>query len=305
MNTKAILAVLVLFGVAFGSYKAGQKSIPQNSNLEEVKNKISTDLVALTQKDFEEYQTLKSLEERYQKADEILGKIVTVFLADLGVKLAFKATSADTLEGSCNISTSPTVATAQASSPLPSEPTPASAPPIAPAKQVNEWIVHEKSLLEVRDERQAFEDLKKMEIKDLFSSLRQSSAVSTKNSEFILGVYSGEITFFDRKKHKSDWLMSWDVRLRNPNKEDAFALIILTNKDNGKVISRSQTSSGPLRDYVTVPGSKALIVNIRADAAYIQIYPLNGNTQIWVGNVYEQTKLGEYAMVGQVRLTKQ
>jgi len=32
---------------------------------------------------------------------------------------------------------------------------------------------------------------------------------------------------------------------------------------------------------------------------------LNGNTQIWVGNVYEQTKLGEYAMVGQVRLTKQ
>lgn len=305
MNTKAILAVLVLFGVAFGSYKAGQKSIPQSSNFEELKNKISTDLVTLTQKDFEEYQNLKSLEERYQKADEILGKIVTVFLADLGIKLAFKSTSAASLEGSCNIPTSPAMAVTPAPIPHSPDPTPTPATSLAVAKPANEWISHEKSLLEVRDERQAFEDLKKMEIKDLFSSLRESTAVSTKNSEFILGLYAGEITFFDRKTHKSDWLISWDVRLRNPNKEDAFALIILTRKDTGKVISRSQTSSGPLRDYVTVPGSKALIVNIRADAAYIQIYPLNGNTQIWVGNVYEQIKLGEYAMVGQVRLTKQ
>ncbi|UXR64135.1 hypothetical protein EZJ49_13795 [Bdellovibrio bacteriovorus] len=308
MNTKWILAVITLAIVALGSYKAGQSSVAHSSNSEEIKNQIRDDLVTLTQKDFEEYQNLKSLEERYQKADEILGKIVTVFLADLGVKLAFKSTSPALLDASCAIPAAATsVATtppAPATPPLSQgTPTPTAAPATVPAG--NEWKGMEKALLEVRDEHQAFEDLKKMEIKDLFSSLRESTAVSTKNSEFILGLYAGEITFFDRKKHKSDWLISWDVRLRNPNKEDAFALVILTRKDTGKVISRSQTSSGPLRDYVTVPGSKALIVNIRADAAYIQIYPLNGNNQIWVGNVYEQVKLGEYAMVGQVRLTKQ
>lgn len=307
-NSSQILIVVVVAAVAAISFYLGRSSAPVSTTSAAMAEQVKSELISLTQKDFEEYQSLKSLEERYKKADEILGKIVTVFLAELGVKLAFKSTSPTMLEGACNISAAPTQAPAVAtltSSSAPSETDVPAAQTPTSSKPGNEWISHEKNLLEVRDENLALEELKKMEIKDLFSALTASSALSTKSSAGILGVYNGEITFFDRKTHKSDWLISWDVRLRKPNKEDAYALVILARKDNGEVISRSQTSSGPLQDYMTVPGSNALIVNIRADKAYIQIYPLNGNTQIWVGNVYEQKKRGEYAMVGQVRLNKQ
>ncbi|MFV8257280.1 hypothetical protein ACNQKP_05730 [Bdellovibrio bacteriovorus] len=300
-----ILVVVVVVAVAVVSFSLGRSSAPTSTASAVIADQIKSELISLTQKDFEEYQNLKTLEEKYKKADEILGKIVTVFLADLGVKLAFKSTSPTMLDGTCNIPAAQTQnPTAMTSNPAPAEANP-TAPTPAPAKPVNEWINHEKTLLEVRDETLALEELKKMEIKDLFSTLKSSSALSTKNSNGIQGFYAGEITFFDRKTHKTDWLITWDVRLRKPNKEDAYALVILAKKDNGEVISRSQTSSGPLQDYMTVPGSAGLIVNIRADKAYIQIYPLNGNTQIWVGNVYEQKNRGEYTMTGQVRLNKQ
>ncbi|WP_374031372.1 hypothetical protein [Bdellovibrio bacteriovorus] len=307
-NSSQILIVLVVAAVAVVSFSLGRSTAPTSTASAVIADQVKSELIALTQKDFEEYQNLKTLEERYKKADEILGKIVTVFLAELGVKLAFKSTSPTMLEGACNIPTAPAqtpAAAAITSSPVPTDAAPTAVQTVATSKTGNEWISHEKTLLEVRDENLALEELKKMEIKDLFATLTASSPLSTKNSGGIQGVYNGEITFFDRKTHKSDWLITWDVRLRQPNKEDAYALVILSKKDSGEVISRSQTSSGPLQDYMTVSGSSALIVNIRADKAYIQIYPLNGNTQVWVGNVYEQKKRGEYAMTGQVRLNKQ
>lgn len=310
MKTKQVLAALVIVAIALGSFIAGRKSISQRTASNKVKNEIAQELMTLTQKDFEEYQSLKSLEDRYQKADEILGKIVTVFLADLGVRMAFKSTSPAMLESRCD---SAVLHSANSNSvPLDNSLSKtenlgtANDPKAANASATtDQWKSFEGTLMEARDEHQAFEALKKMEIKDLFASLRSSEALSTKSSSPVLGYFSGEITFFDRSTHKSDWLITWDVRLNDPNKEDAFALITLTRKDDGKMFSRSQTSSGPMQDYMTVSGSKALIVNIRADEAYIQIYPLNGNSQTWVGNVYEKEKRGEYKLVGQVRLAKQ
>lgn len=309
-NSSQILIVVAVAAVAVVSFSLGRSTAPTSTASAVIAEQVKSELISLTQKDFEEYQNLKTLEERYKKADEILGKIVTVFLAELGVKLAFKSTNPAMLEGSCTIpaaqaQTPAPTAPAMTSHPAPTEGDPSSPQALTASKPGNEWISHEKALLEVRDENLALEELKKMEIKDLFSTLTSSSTLSTKNSSGIQGVYNGEITFFDRKTHKSDWLITWDVRLRQPNKEDAYALVILSKKDSGEVISRSQTSSGPLQDYMTVSGSAALIVNIRAEKAYIQIYPLNGNTQVWVGNVYEQKKRGEYIMTGQVRLNKQ
>lgn len=299
-----ILILIAVVTVGAISFSLGRASAPIPESSDSITAQVKSDLVSLTQKDFEEYQNLRTLEERYKKADEILGKIVVVFLADLGVKLAFKSTDPTQLDSACILPpTTPPMATP--SPPKIQAAVLAEEKTLPTAKAQPEWINQEKGLLEIRDEHLALEELKKMGIKDLYSTLREGTALSTKNSSGILGTYAGEITFFDRKKHKTDWLITWDVRLRNPNKEDAYALVVLSRKDNGDVISRSQTSRGPLQDYMTVSGSNALIVNIRTDKAYAQIYPLNGNTQIWVGNVYEQLKIGEYALVGQVRLVRQ
>lgn len=97
---KVIALVLVTVGLLTATYKAGQSSISQDSQGE---LRAKQELIELTQKDFEEYQNLKSLEDRYKKADEILGKIMTVFLADLGLRLGYKPVSAAELDAACGI----------------------------------------------------------------------------------------------------------------------------------------------------------------------------------------------------------
>lgn len=299
MKLKWIFPTLAVVGLSLVSFKLGQRSVTNQITSDQIKSQLSQDLIALTKADFDEYQNLKTLEERYKKADEILGKIMTIFLAELGVKLAFKSTPA-TIEtqNTASITPNENPATNSLSGNSKLETT------TSPTVNVDQWKQLEGTLASNQSENQAFDELKKMEITDLYASLRTSTTLSVKNSSPFLGVMTGEITFFDRRKHKSDWLITIDTRIKDPNIEDAYVLITLTDKNTGKTFSRSNTSSGPMQDYMNIPGSKALVINIRADQNYIQIYPF-GRDQVWIGNVYDQVKRGEYAMVGQVRLTKQ
>ncbi|MNL57871.1 hypothetical protein D3C87_1814620 [compost metagenome] len=78
----------------------------------------------------------------------------------------------------------------------------------------------------------------------------------------------------------------------------------LTDKANGKTFSRTR-GGGNLKDFMKVPGSKAIFVDVYGNDGYVQIYPLNGNPSVWVGNYYEKTGLGTFRMSGQVRLIRQ
>src|SRR4051812_35867240 len=71
----------------------------------EAQSELKEKLQTLTDNDITEYYRLKNLEDKYKKADEILGKIVTLFLADLGIrvskttlKMASKSIAAATAE---------------------------------------------------------------------------------------------------------------------------------------------------------------------------------------------------------------
>jgi len=60
--------------------------------LEDAKRKFE----ALAQVDYEDYLKLKTDAEKYKKADEILGKIMAVFIADLGIHFKEKASVSPT-----------------------------------------------------------------------------------------------------------------------------------------------------------------------------------------------------------------
>ncbi len=93
MKSNTALAVLVslLAGAIIGySFKlSGNATSPSGSA------PISTSdydegirkLQDLSENEIAEYYRLKTMEERYAKADELLGKMMTIFLADLGIKL--------------------------------------------------------------------------------------------------------------------------------------------------------------------------------------------------------------------------
>ncbi len=302
-TTALVVGLILLIGVGFASYKAGQHSIPVSPSEASVEEKIKTDLINLTQKDFEEYQNLKTMEDRYKKADEILGKIVTVFLADLGLKLAYKASNPALLEGSCAIpGLAPTVTPVPSATPQQSNMSAAPSPTPSGTPTKPAWILNEKRLANLSNEEDVLNSLKKNPIDDLFTTLKSSADISHDDALSIEGRFQGEIQFFNRKKHNTDWILYWEISLAAQNKASASSLITLTKKSTGETFSRSRGNQ-ILKNFVRVDGSKALIVNVYGDDGYVQIYPVGGNDH-WVGNYYEKGKIGEYLFTGQVVLNR-
>jgi hypothetical protein len=94
MNKK-ILVVLGVFIAGFLSSRMMTSHAPvensaQCENLSEAKN----DLISISQNEYLEYTQIKDLKQKYEKADELLGKVMLLFLADIG----FKATKMSTNE---------------------------------------------------------------------------------------------------------------------------------------------------------------------------------------------------------------
>lgn len=279
-----------------------------NDSSESIETQVKEDLINLTKKDFEEYQNLKTMEDRYKKADEILGKIVTVFLADLSVKLAYKPSNPAMLEGACAIpglNTTPTpVATPEQSQMSVAQATATPVPETKPSTPA--WIQTEKKIAVMTNEDEVLEQLRKNPIEDIFDTLKSTTVMNRKEAVDIDGRFEGEISFFDKKKHKTDWIVYWEVNLNggtsNNKPASGRALITLTNKSDGKTFSRS-SGTNTLKDFVRAPGSNAFIINVYGDDGYIQIYPV-GDKDHWVGNYYEKVKMGQYNFAGQVRVNR-
>jgi hypothetical protein len=280
-----VAVVVVLVGIV--SYQMGKRAhVPTNA--EQIEEQVKNDLVALTKKDFEEYQNLKSLEERYKKADEILGKIVTVFLAELGLKLSFKPINPAMIEGSCAIPlTAATPLAAATPSTMSSEPAPTpEQTPLAPKTSSNEWVKMERQLRTIHDEEKALEELRNMQIPDFFGALTEAKNVESADDLEMNGTYVGDITFFDKKAFPSDWNIRMRIQFRSTDTAQNNSYITLSKKSDNKTFSTSRSNrDGIVKQNFSRPGgSQALIVNVYGDDGYVQIYPLGGNRRTWVGN---------------------
>lgn len=306
-----ILTLPVMLIIAFVSYRAG-KNAATPTNAHQIEEEVKNELISLTAKDFEEYQNLKGMEERYKKADEILGKIVTVFLADLGLKLSFQPVNPAMIEGACAIPmAAATPLPAPTSTPMSSSsdgaplaatnsPTPRAAP--------NTWIQGEKELLRIQSEEHALEELKKIAIPDIYATLTTATSLDNADQLEMKGTYTGEINFFDKKAHPTDWNIKIRIQYDSRAAEASNnSYITLSNKSDGKTFSTSRSNRNGIvsQNFSRSPGSRALLVNVYGDDGYIQIYPLGGNgTRTWVGNYYHKKKIGQYEFAGQVTLNR-
>ena len=301
--TKWIIGLVLLLAVGFASYKAGQRSAPAAITSEQIEEKIKTDLIELTKKDFEEYQNLKTLEDRYKKADEILGKIVTVFLADLGMRLNFKNTNAALLDASCGIPAA-VAATPAPTAPMSSTSANTATAEVKPTPATSTWQKLDNKLLSIRDETVMMEELKAAVIPDLFATLKTAKPIDNKTFQDIYGHFQGEIVFFDRKKNKSDWIVEWKLVDSNVPRS---SYIYLTKKTTGETFNRTTgigTKKWADNFFFKDPASKSMIVNVKGDDGYIHIYPFGGSPSVWIGNYYEKKSLGEYEIAGQVRVNR-
>ncbi|MBC7369922.1 MAG: hypothetical protein H7326_00040 [Bdellovibrionaceae bacterium] len=301
---KYFLVFLLVVLVGIGSFKMGQTH-PLNAaeDASNVETRVKEDLIALTRKDFEEYQKLKTLEERYQKADEILGKIVVLFLADLGSRLAYRPAPPAEVNKVAN-----EVAAEIGRGQPPAARSPVSTPtPDGAASSVgvnSQWQNHESSVSRLQDDQSAFASILKLSIPDIPGVVSGSRGLRPREAALIEGRFVGEIKFIKHDIHKSDWNLEWEVVLSNSLKVEGSGYILISDKADGKQLSRTRFGPGSLKDFMKPSGSRAMIINVYGDDGYVQLYPLGNDSSVWGGNYYEKKKDGKFELIGQARVTK-
>jgi hypothetical protein len=96
-----ILAAVLALGIVAGRATVATAPDPRQHELadqiEQTKRRLSS---VLTDRELEEYRELKELRAKYEKADELLGKVLMVLIADLGLNVSKK--NAQALEASAH-----------------------------------------------------------------------------------------------------------------------------------------------------------------------------------------------------------
>ena len=263
---------------------------------ENLKNKFDQ----LNNVDFDEYLNLKNQKEKYEKADEILGKILLIFLSDLGLRVTDKkievvkshlvvdqrseATSRRSSDGGHSKSEIKTEAASETKSHVSS----------------NAWTKNEKNIEQVTSELEGKDFLNSVVIDDLFRELKYSKNLNQDQLLQINGSFTGRIAFDNKSK------TSWEVELEldgyhKDGKAEGKCSIILSKE--GRSFSHT-SGNGDLRNFKAFAGkSKAILVSANSDRGVFQLYfPSNINTLI--GNYYHKQSIGKYKKTGTVTLTR-
>ncbi|MEK7358578.1 MAG: hypothetical protein AAB250_19185, partial [Bdellovibrionota bacterium] len=189
----AVVPILFLIaGVGLGRYsnRPGTATDKGSTKLESLQAIADTDLA--------DYYRLQSLEERYKKADEILGKMVQIFLADLGLRISpsvVTASAAPPLQLETRVDCPPTTAAAipSAADASAGAATVATNVPPPSAEVVAATLASRPTLDNLRTDAEIAEFLKQSEIRDFEAALKSSTGYANKTSTlpFLNGRFTG------------------------------------------------------------------------------------------------------------------
>ncbi len=255
---------------------------------ESVNNKIKL----LSETEYQEYLNLKDSEEKYKKADELLGKVMVLFLADLGSRLANKPVSIDS-----NTDTQPPQ---QSANTVSSEPFQTQAQPAVSVSAPN-FKLKEQQLLSSKDEKEAMRLLAEVEIKDLEKQLSGTQTITYKQQNLVQGSYAGWVVFDDKSKER--WQVEWTVDARWDGKKLSGSYVVILSDSRRGPFSRTN-GNGEVKAFMTLPGdSNAVLVESHGGDGFMQIYPFADTGKVF-GNYYLMQKDRSFKKVGVVILEK-
>ncbi|MCB0385261.1 MAG: hypothetical protein KDD43_07695 [Bdellovibrionales bacterium] len=281
------------------------KAVPNESTrkLEDLKAKF----VRLSEEDYAEYLQIKDERAKYQKADEILGKIILLFLADLGVRVSkdqlsfarqstseqLRPTEAprvdDSIGGGEQLKKSGlSIETAE----------------IGGGKHLAEKsnTASEKDLDEIYSDKEVEDFLNKVTVNNLFDQLRQARSLNRQQLRSLRGTFVGQVHFDDVSKQR------WDVKLIFQGREQDGELTgkakVELSKD-GKPFSTSRSSGNLGKNFSSLPGtSRGILVEANGGEGYFQLYAPQRLNSL-VGLYYHREKVGEFKRTGVVTLFRQ
>lgn len=284
---KNILLVLGAFVVGFLVNKnlkpsASTENPIQCENLSAAKN----DLISISQNEYHEYTQIKDLKQKYEKADELLGKVMLLFLADMGFKIS-KIPLSELEVGTAapeNVTSS-----VEASKAVESTPVVDTAAEVRPAIAVQaQKSLEGKSTLirNLKSEAQIKEALDKALIDNVKATVASGNPVGQQQMKVIEGSFAGEIKFFDKKREARN--LTWSL-VANYHEKPITTEFRLRMYGGGEGNSEA-SGRGELRHVSMLEEDPyAFMVETCGGSCYFQLY-YNAIYDQFFGNYYESKK---------------
>jgi hypothetical protein len=292
------IAISFLFGLKFDSFRASAPVEAVTDTFYQTKyENLKKQIEQIHAVDFEEYQNLKEQKAKYEKADEILGKIFLIFLAEAGLKLSTKEVS-ELKQATKNKTVEPIM---MADDHFAAEPQKKESP-IAKKSEMD-WIKNEKVFPTLKGAKEIEDQLSATEIKDLFSVLKQSKTITADVAQKINGSFEGQVSL-DSAPYA--WLLEVDFEVTGVSGPTDYAVkyAIRASDLNKEPFSNSHGDGNP-DVFLMTDKSQAIFLKIRAKGKenYMQLYLIDNDRKL-VGNYYEAISLDQYKKAGTVALTK-
>ena len=297
LNSKNIIIALFFLIAGYFIGKLNTPVAPESNpdlNSEKIEA-FKSNLTQFNNNELREYLSLKTQKEKYEKADELLGKIIMIFLADLDLKMSPLA-----IEFAKKSIVPKKLITPKKEDSKKSEKSENKPPEDKKENPNPNWIANEQKSTEAYSDHEKKEFLKSVVIDDLFSKLKDKKPISQSQLKNLNGSYYGKVLFNKAGQTPWDVEVEFDGYFQNTN-PTANSLVKLSK--NGKVFS-SGTSNGSIKDFNQLGGdSSALVVEANGGDSFFQLYS-NKLNDSYFGNYYEKDGSGNLVNNGTVYLTR-
>ncbi|MBX3021374.1 MAG: hypothetical protein KF799_06810 [Bdellovibrionales bacterium] len=286
----AIVCLVAALAFTFGRWTA-ESPIPMAPEDSAQDLKAARDqLLKISASEYQDYLAMKASPEKAHKADELLTKIMQLFIADLGLRLNKGPSARPAVSSPADV---PAMVNAAPTAAVQEE-------EATPAPPVRAWLAAEPAIQHARNEREAVHAVKEATIGDLFNELKRSVPLNAEQARELSGRYTGEVTFFD---NSTAWKVDWTLRARADGSEIQGRNDIKLSK-NGKMFSHS-SGRGKIDRGLSVggDGSAAIFVAVYGDQGYFQLYSTE-NDALLVGNYYQRQGLDQFKQLGTVVLKR-
>lgn len=254
-----------------------------------------TNLISLSQNEYLEYTKIKDLKLKYEKADELLGKVMLLFLADVGFRLQHNTPPE-------YVVTKSEVLPLQVSTESVIKPeTEAVNHTLSDSKAAIALAGRSTQIKNLGTERQILQVLDEAIIENPKMEAAKGVSLSSRQARIIEGRYMGTVKFLDGKREKLSVI--WDLApdYSKNNLSGTFNLSI-----HGPGQNSESNGRGDIDNIVSLAEDReGFLVNGCGDRCYLQLY-YNSRADQFYGNYYELLKgsQSKSARLGIVELRK-
>lgn len=287
--------------IAALAYWAGVKSSrdPASPGGEDNPYKIAVSnleqkIQAIADVDLAEYRRLKDRKLQAEKAEEILAKILQIFIADLGLRLAHSDLGPMVKHDRPTENAPGLVAGHEGAKGRNSGQDKQTNPPASESSV--DWKKLEESLPKVNSSREQDEFLKAVSQENFFPTVRGAVPAQRRNLEQLRGTHKGQLVFLDRGRKTKDFELQ--IELDSDFNKTSGTYSIIISQDG---VKESHTSgSGDFRHFFSSGESSAVIIR-STPSSYVQLYHSSPLGQFF-GNSYNQESVDKFVLEGHVYL---